>query len=206
MTDEIVPGQPVVPAPAQPDNWEARYKGSVSKIEELTLANRSYLADQAAKTSEIEQLRAQLGIKDVEKAAAIGERDKQLQATIQTKTAQEQELADLRAFKLKVEVAKEIGQPGLLKILDKLPNMTDREALKGILTDFANFANDAAADREKQLMAGVTPPLGGSAKAVTTPTSAEGWEKHINSLPIGSIDRKQAFDDYWVWAETNSKK
>lgn len=204
MADEVIPVQQVT-TPVQQMDWEARYKGSVIKIEELTLSNRALLADQAAKTSETEQLRAQLGLKDVEKTAAVGERDKQLQTAIQTSTEQSAELASLRAFKLKVEVAKELGKPGLLKILDKLPDMTDKEALTGILKDFANFADDAALEREKQLMAGITPPIGGSNKTVSTPTSPEAWDQKINSLPLGSLERRQAFDDYYTWAEANSK-
>jgi hypothetical protein len=189
----------------QQEDWEARYKGSVRKIEELTLANRTLLADQAAKASETEQLRAQLGVKDAEKTAAIGERDKQLQSAITTSTAKDTELAQLRAFKLKVEVAQELKNPSLIKIIGNLPDMTDKEALKSVMTDFANFANEAVKEREQQLMAGVTPPLGGGSVAKSTPTSQKAWENHINSLALGSPDRAQAMDDYGTWLEKNAK-
>ena len=207
MAELDASGQPVVTTPAvQQENWAERFKGQVRKLEELTLANRTLTTDLTAKTSETEQLRAQLGIKDVEKAAAIGERDTQLQTSIQASTAKDTELAKLRAFKLKVDVARELKQPKLLAILDKLPDMTDHDALKSVLSDFANFADDAVKEREQQLMSGITPPLSGGNAVASTPTTSNGWEEYINKLPLGSKDRAKAFDEYGTWLETNSKK
>src|SRR5512142_2397153 len=60
-------------------DWKARYDGLVRKVEELTLTNRSLNDQLAAKTSELEQLRGQLVVKDAEKSTTVGERDKLLQ-------------------------------------------------------------------------------------------------------------------------------
>jgi len=66
-------------SPVQPDNsgqpatidWEARYKGASTKINELTTKLRDIETQLTAKTSSEEQLRTQLGVKDVEKDSAV---------------------------------------------------------------------------------------------------------------------------------------
>lgn len=207
MTDAQTPAEQVQTPPQQAneENWKARFDGAVRKMDAQAAQIKDLLSQLDAKTSEAEQLRVQLGVKDAEKTSAISERDKQLQSTITSKTQLEQELSDLRGFKLKVDVAKELGQPGLLKIIDKLPNMTDREALKSVLSDFANFASEAALEREKQLLAGGTPSLGQNTKTAS-PSSDKEWEAHINSLPLGSREREIAFDKYWDWGQkTNAR-
>ena len=170
MTEEMqVPGEqsvtsqsevrvPPQQAAGSPD-WEARYKGLVKKVEELTLAHRTTNEQLAAKTSELEQLRSQLVVKDAEKSASVGERDKLLQQTTQEKIALEAKLAELQGLALKVEVINELGRPELLKIANRLPSMTDREALKVVLQDFAGFADELVQKRERDLLAGVTPGL-----------------------------------------------
>ena len=214
MTEEMqVPGEQSQQVPPQQTvgnsvsaasstDWEARYKGLVKKVEELTLANRSVNEQLAAKTSELEQLRGQLVVKDAEKSATVGERDKLLQAVTQEKTALESELAELRGLKLKVEAIQELGRPDLLKIAHRIPGMTDKEALKTVLQDFAGFADELVQKREKDLLAGVTPALSSAGNARPgIPNSEQEWEGHINSLMLGSRERMKAMDDYYVWLE-----
>ncbi len=184
----------------------ARYNGLVRKVEQLTLDNRSLTEQLTAKSSETEQLRAQLSVKDTEKSAAVSERDKQLQEAIQSRTALESEVTELRALKLKLDTIRKLGRPELVKIADKIPNMTDAEALETVLKEFASFADEAATAREKQLLAGVTPGLG-SAKSTAPglPTSDAEWNAYIEKQPLGSEDRQKAWDSYWVWLETQNK-
>jgi hypothetical protein len=145
-------------------------------------------------------------VKDAEKSAAVSQRDGQIQETIQAKTALEAELNDLRALKVKVQVIKEMKRPDLLKIADKIPNMTDPEALKTVLSDFASFADEAVSEREKQLMAGVTPGLGApAAKSSTALASEKAWMEHIESLPLGSPERAKAFYEYGAWLNETHK-
>ena len=213
MTEEMqVPGEqsvtsqsevrvPPQQAAGSPD-WEARYKGLVKKVEELTLAHRTTNEQLAAKTSELEQLRSQLVVKDAEKSASVGERDKLLQQTTQEKIALEAKLAELQGLALKVEVINELGRPELLKIANRLPSMTDREALKVVLQDFAGFADELVQKRERDLLAGVTPGLSSAGNVKAALPASEGeWESHINSFGLGTRERQQAMDHYWGWLE-----
>jgi hypothetical protein len=210
MTDQVpTPGEQIPnPSPAGDSvNWEARYKGLVPTVDKLTARMRDLEAQLAAKTSETEQLHAQLGLKDTEKSAAISERDRQLQEAIQKSTGYETELNELRALRLKLEVAKELGRPDLMKIAERIPNMNDREVLKTVLSDFASFADDAVREREKQLLSGITPTLSAAQATVTPglPVSEGDWMKFIESKPIGSPDREKAWSDYWSFLEAKNK-
>ncbi len=180
-------------------DWKARFDGQVRKIEELTLRVRDLDGQLAAKTSETEQLRAQLSLKDTEKTAAVGERDKTIQELTQSKTSIEGELGRLRGLELKVKVAREMGRPDLLRVLDTIPNMSDESALKTVLGTLSEYADSAVREREKQLLSGITPPISGSAKGAGVPASEKEWQEQINNLPLGSKERAKAHDDYWNW-------
>lgn len=192
--------QQVAPSSSTNIDWKARFDGQVRKIEELTLRVRDLDGQLAAKTSENEQLRAQLSLKDTEKTAAVGERDKTIQELTQSKTSIESELERLRGLELKVRVAREMGRPDLLRVLDTIPNMSDETALKTVLSTLSEYADSAVREREKQLLSGVTPPISnGGAKGAGVPASEKEWQEHINSLPLGSKERAKAHDDYWNW-------
>jgi hypothetical protein len=220
MTEEKTPGEQIsqtgqVTVPAVPvqqetvtkttnpeTDYEARYKGLVKKVEELTLANRALNDQLAGKNSSEEQLRSQLVVKDAEKTTSVGERDKLLQSITQEKMSLEAQLAELKGLALKVEVINELGRPELLKIANRLPSMTDKEALKVVLQDFAGFADDLVQKREKDLLAGITPALSGAGNVKTgLPASESEWDQHINSLGLGTRERAQAMDEYWNWLE-----
>src|SRR5512146_323868 len=99
MTETMeTPGEQVIQTPPQQGgnqaDWKARYDGLVRKVEELTLTNRTLNDQLGAKTSELEQLRSQLVVKDAEKSASVSQRDQLLQSITQEKTALEGELAD----------------------------------------------------------------------------------------------------------------
>jgi len=201
---ETPPVQPATETP--PDktgqdntNWKARADGLVRKVEELTLAKRELEGQLAAKSSEIERLEAQLAIKDQEKTVAVNERDKKYEELLTTNTQTQAELDSLRALKLKLEVATDIGNLELLKIAEHLPNLTDKEALTTVMQDFAKFGQDQVKAREQQLLSGVLPTTGGSSTEPTKPTSQKQWEKHINSLPLGSRERATAVTEMGEW-------
>lgn len=198
------PAEPVTTPPATPPAGyieQARYNGLVKKVEELTLAKRELETQLTAKSSEAEQLTGQLAIKDTEKTVAVGERDKALETSMTENQSLQAELTELRALKLKLEVAKELNRPDLVKILDRLPNLTDKEALTVVAQDFLGFADDAVSEREKQLTSGITPAIGPVSEAPATPASPQGWEDHINSQVLGSPERAKAMDDYGDWLE-----
>jgi hypothetical protein len=194
-------GQQAVGAP---ENWEARYKGAVRKIEELTLGNRDLTAQLAAKASEIEQLKVQLSTKDVEKTVAVSERDTKLEQFIKESADLQSKLKELAAFQAKVKMAQEINRPELIKIIDRIPAVEDPQVLKGIMEDFTRFADDLVKEREKQIFSGVLPPIG-PGSAPQKPTSSASWEKHINTLPLGSKERAAAMDEYYDFLASQNK-
>jgi hypothetical protein len=213
MSDELnAPGQQDVSGQQakgtqepQPENWQARYTGAVRKIEELTLSSREVQTQLAARASEIEQLKAQLGVKDVEKTVAVGERDKKLSTLLEESAAAQAQLKELTAYKAKVAMAQELGRPELIKIIDRIPAVEDPAVLKGIMEDFIGFADGLVKDREKQIFSGITPPVGPGGGAPQKPTSSASWEKQINALPLGSAERRQAMDDYYDFLANQNK-
>lgn len=200
------PQQPTgTPSPTPTEDYKKRFDGAILKIQELTLKSREVEAELAKKASEIEQLQAQLNIKDVEKTAAVGERDKQLQEYVTRTQQQQSELKALQALQLKVKVARKLNRPELLKILDNIPALEDEATLETVMKDFIGFADDLVATREKQLLAGITPGVGAGAQAPAKPATPKGWEEYINALPLGSTDRAKALDEYGDWLELQNK-
>jgi hypothetical protein len=182
---------------------QARYNGLVKKVQELTLQIKGLEGQLATQSSEAEQLKGQLAVKDTEKTVAVGERDKALQEALQKVSALEKENKELKGLQLKVKVINELERPELLRIADRIPALEDEEALKIVLQDFAGFADDLVKKREEQLMAGFTPNLGGSGnhEVKAAPATAEAWLEKINSLPLGSKERTKTLDDYGNWLE-----
>ena len=203
-SDQQVQGNPPNTAGGAPAGYIeiARYNGLVRKVEELTLANRGLTDQLAQKTSESEQLKGQLAVKDTEKTVAVGERDKQLQTALQRVAELEASERRLKGLELKVKVAKDLNRPELLKIAERIPDLTDEEALKTVMTDFLGFADDMVKQREQQLLAGITPASGPGGSAVNNaPATPKAWEDHINSLPLGSKEREKALMDYGDFLE-----
>ncbi|HMN11162.1 MAG TPA: hypothetical protein PKD55_02410 [Bellilinea sp.] len=202
MSEENVPVQQEVPEQQTPSiDWEARYKGASQKINELMEKSKTLEGQLASRTSEIEQYKTQLSMKDVEKDTSIGEYRKQLEKVMADKSAADKELAELRAMKAKVEVVRELDAPHLMKIIDKIPYVEDPDAMKTIIKDFADWGNEIAKEREKQILAGVTPPISSVTQAKAAPKSSAEWEAHINSLPVGP-EREKAWADYWSWGKS----
>lgn len=182
-----------------------RFDGLQLKVQELVEAKKANDALLAQKDAEIARLSGEITMKETEKTVSIAERDKQLQEVVQSKSQTEAELAELRALKLKLEVVDELGRPELVKILKSIPNLTDKDALKVVLQDFARFGDESAAARERQLLAGITPPVSPVQPSGATPQSHDGWNRHIESLPLGSPERAKAMDEYWTWGLQNQK-
>ena len=192
--------QQVTPPP-QGENWEARYKGLVPNVQNLTEQVKTIQAELAAKVSEIERLTGQLGLKDVEKTAAVGERDKTIQELTQTSQSTQTELARLKALELKVKTAIELKKPELIGLLDTIPNVTDPEALKTIMTSIDDYAAMRVRSRETQLLSGTGMPAGGSPVPAAGPQTQEEWMKAIEKAPLGSKDRAKLMDDYGDWLQ-----
>lgn len=210
MTEEIPPVQQVPATPAQPAqppapttpavDYEARYKGMVKKVEELTLSLREKDGQLATKASEIERLTSELTMKDTEKTVAVGERDKQLNDLVTSKSQLETELAELRALKAKVEVANELGNPSLLAIVDTIPNVQDKEVLKTLMGNISSWGSAQVKAREEQLLAGTTPDVSATATTpVELPTTSEAWQAFVNQAELGTPERDQRMNAWRDW-------
>ncbi|HEY45699.1 MAG TPA: hypothetical protein G4O14_02810 [Anaerolineae bacterium] len=210
---EPVVAPPVTPAPATPpagstpDGFveKGRFDGAIRKIEELTIASRSHAEELKAKDLEIERLTASLSSKDIEKTVAVGERDKNLETALTENQALLTEVQQLRAYKMKVETAREMGRPELIQILDKIPDLADAEVLKSVMADFVKFREDGIKERETALLSGITPPAPPIHNAPEKPTTGEGWSAYVNKFPIGSKERQAAFDEWGDWQIAQAK-
>ena len=191
--EQVKPPQP------QGDDWEARYKGLVPNVQKLTEQVKALQTELATKVSEIERLTGQLGLKDVEKTAAVGEATKTIEQLTQTNQASQTELARLQALELKVKTAVELKKPELISLLDTIPNVTDPEALKTIMTSIDDYAAMQVKTREAQLLAGTGMPAGGSPVPTAGPQSQEEWQRAIEKAPLGSKERANLMDNYGDW-------
>ena len=171
----------------------ARLNGALAKIQELTLANRTLTEQLAAKDQSVGSIQAQLAQKEAEWNAQAGEITKQLETANSEKTTMASKLSEYDAMQLKLKIIGELGQPSLYSILGVIPNIADEAALRAQITGLATFANDLVQKRETELVTGVlpiTPPPGNK----QLPTTEEGWQQHINSYALGSIERQKAFE------------
>ncbi len=209
MTDTVpeIPAQQTTPvqqaAPAI--DWEARYKGASQKINELMTQVATLQAQLSTNASELEQLRSSLSIKEVEKDAADNSYRTQLETAMTTANGKDAELRELRALKAKVNTAQKLNAPHLMPILDKIPFVEDPAAMEEVMKTFLDWGKDLVQKREEQLLAGVTPPPAATVvpqKAL--PTTPKDWEAYVNSFPMGSAEREQAYSQWWKSASQQS--
>lgn len=210
MSDEqtTVPVEPAQQQPANPTtpavDWETRYKGASTVINKLTTDRDQIKAQLETATSELEQLRAQLALKETEKTVAVGERDKQMQTILEAKTQAESELANLRALKIKLDVAKKIGNPDLMLILDTIPSIADENALEALMRQVSDWGASLAKKRETELLAGVTASAVQAPVTQALPQSNADWQTYVNGFPLGSKEREEAFDAWKAWGNSLS--
>ena len=184
-----------------------RYTGLVQKIDTMVKADKNKDATLLELQQKLQRFEADLIEKDATNKVAVSERDRRLEETVTAKSQMELELKRLRALEAKVEVANEIGHPELLGAIKNLPDLENRDALKLIFEDIANFADTKAQEREKQLMAGVTANTAGvktNSIGVSPSTEAE-WNGHISKQQLGTPEYQQALDNYWAWQMSKQK-
>ena len=180
-------------------DYEKRYKGTVKKIEDLTLENRRLNDLLSTMNSEKEQHGVQMSQKDIEKDVIKSEWERKFTEVFEQNKQYNSELSDLRALKIKIDVAKEID-PSLLPIIDKIPYSEDVEVLKTIMKDFSNFVDGRVKEREKQLSAGYTPTVTQSiSQEQSVPQDSEGWQRYVNSFTPGTPEKEKAMNDWWEW-------
>ena len=213
MSDPIEPtGQPAgtqpssngQPAPTTPPEGFVEMSndctGALRKIEELTLANRILADTNGQNAITIGNLNAKVTQYESDKASLVGQHTTALNELNGKYTVAQAELAKKSALELKLNAIKTAGKPELLAIIDSLPVAETPEAQLQIINNMAQFADGIAKKRESELLAGNVDGSTGlsSAPAGVKPTTPEGWESYINTLPLGSKERKAAFDEYYL--------
>ncbi len=199
-------GQQAPAAPAAPaEDWKSRYDGLVRKVEQLVTEGRAKDNELATLRTQIEQLNAQLGLKDVEKSVAVSERDKQIQELVSGKSTAEKELARLQALELKLKVATELGRPELMKIAQTIPDVPDEEALRTIMKSTLDLVDDAVKAREQQILGGVVPAAGIVPAAAGAPQSEAEWLARLERT-TDPRDRSTILDEYGDWLQSKHSR
>lgn len=185
---------------------QKRFTGAIQKIQTLTEEARTADQELAAKNSEIEQLKQQQAVKDAETQAGYGERDKQLEAALKGKLEIEAESSLLKGTLRKIEIAKELGHPELVSIIDTIPTFEDEDLQKKAMEDILSFSDARVKAREESLLAGVTPTVSPTTPVGDgQPASNEAWESSI-AAEQDPTKRQVMFDDWWEWREKHPPK
>jgi hypothetical protein len=210
-SQQVTPGtvgstaQPVAQAnPLEGYVPEARLTGALQKINELTLTIKSLQDQLNAANTQNGELRAHSQSKETEWSAKVGEGSQALQTVTGERDTLKTEIAGLRAELEKAKLVGEMGHYSLLPILDQIPVDADPEKQKANIERMAQWANDLLAQREQALTAGLTgsttqpkTTIVDPAKNATLPKTPEQWSKYLESIPYGTPEREQAWNDYW---------
>jgi hypothetical protein len=180
---------------------KARLDGALVKIQELTLANRALAEANTANQTKIADLTATLTQKEADNAALVGQHKTALEEIKGKFDTTSQELQKASARNLKLEAIKASGHAELISIIDDLPAAENAEAQLQIVNNMAKFAEGLVKKRESELLAGNTDSSTGMGTSLTPnmPSTEEGWQKYVQTFPVGSKERTAAFDEYFVW-------
>ena len=70
---------------------------------------------------------------------------------------------------------------------------------------FLDWGKDLVKEREQQLLAGVTPaPAATTSVTKPLPTTPQDWQTYVNSFPMGSPEREQAYEQWWKAGQSAS--
>lgn len=197
------PASPVQQAASgfDPDKFveKERFSGAIQKIQSLTSEKDRITAELNAKNSELEQLRVRLAEQDAGSQALVGQRDKNIEELTQKATELERKMKAQELDLQKVKLAREIGRPDLIEILDTIPSVEDPEAMKTIMQNIAGFADTQVKRRETELLSGVTPGVSSVQNAESTlpkPDDATAWEKLLNNMDPYSKEYAQTLQSW----------
>ncbi len=176
-----------------------RFSGAIQKIQSLTEEKNGLVQQLDNKVSEMERLQLALAEKEAGSTTLLGQRDQTIgELNTQISDLQKQ-LAISEINMRKVEIAKQIGHPELIQILDTIPSVDNEEQLKTIMKNIAEFTTSQVTARERELMAGATPQIT-SVDNVQTPFPEAGdtkaWEQRLAKLDTGSKEWNDAME-HW---------
>jgi hypothetical protein len=175
-----------------------RLNGALAKIQELTLLNKT-LTDRTTELSgKFTTAQADLAQKESVWNAQQSEFTTKLGSADKAVAELNAELALSKALKLKMKLINELNAPQLYSVIDVIPDTTDEAVLKASIQKLAAFAGQIAQTREKELTAGVIPAEQRS-EGPAKPTTDDGWDKYVNSLPFGSPERSKAMEEWHAW-------
>jgi len=177
----------------------ARFTGAIQKVDQLTMKVKDLETNILSKNSEIEQLKLGLQTKGQETDIVVGERENLISSQNAELVALRQEAKELRAFRQKVEMAKELGRPELINALHIIPTMESKEALRSVMSDVLSFRDEGALQRERELTSGVLPHTPQLGDVDEKPSTHDGWQRRVDAFPIGSPERKKALDEMGEW-------
>ena len=177
-----------------------RFTGAIQKIQALTEELRSKDQELGALNSQIEQLSNQQAVREAEVQAGYGERDQKLEAALKEVEAIKSEASALQAKLGKIEIAKELGHPELVSIIDTIPSFEDQELQRKAIQDIIDFTDERIKARESTLLSGITPPVAPPSVTDTAPSSDEGWKQAIDNED-DPAKRDALFDQWWEWQQ-----
>ena len=183
---------------------QKRFTGAIQKIQTLTEELRTKDQELAALNTRIEQSDQQKAVREAEVTAGYGERDKQLEAAIKDKQSVEAESQLLKNKIRKIDMAKELGHPELVNIIDTIPTFEDDDLQKKAMEDIIGFSQNAVKAREESLLSGVTPAVSPTVVGDAKPASDEAWGKAIEAEEDPS-KRQAMFDEWYEWGQTQKK-
>lgn len=205
---EPTPQDPPKPGDsAAPEGFveQKRFTGAIQKIQTLTDDLRTKEQELAALNLTIEQTKNDLAVKDAEKEAGYGERDKQLEAALKEKGDAEISVKSLEGKLRKIDMAKELGHPELINIIDTIPTFEDDDLQKKAMEDIIGFSAAQVKAREESLLAGVTPGVTSVPVEDAKPNSDEAWQKAVDA-EADPQKRQILFDEWYDWGVATRKK
>jgi len=199
--------EPKTDDPSPPEGFieQKRFTGAIQKIQTLTEELRVKDQEQAALNSQIEQIKQQQAVREAEVTAGYGERDKQLEAALKDKLSVEAESGLLKNKIRKIDMAKELGHPELVNIIDTIPTFEDDALQKKAMEDIIGFSQNAVQAREDSLLSGLTPAVSPTTPVGDAlPASDEAWSKAIE-VEEDPTKRKIMFDQWYDWGTSQKK-
>jgi hypothetical protein len=207
MTETIVPDEHAAQgaAPQQQTDWQARYNGQQVKLQQNAATIQALSSQVAELQQQVANLSVQLGAKDGEHTTQVGQRDQTIQALNQEVSSLKTQIATLQGLQSKLSIVKKLNRPELISIMDAVPASEDPAQLEQLFNNLIGFTDSMVQARERQLTAGVTPTGGGNGvPSKPKPATSQDWEKHLNSLPLGSKERETAMNDWYAWTREQS--
>jgi hypothetical protein len=207
MSDEQGTGDPAQANQTSQQNSQAatppgyveaiRLTNALQKIEQLTLANRS-LTEQLQSSNQLAgQAETAKVQKETEFTSKVGEFQTQLQTLQAENAALKAEVGKYAIDANKIKALQEIGRTDLVPVMDALPYNEDFETMKVSIKKLADFSSQAIEKREQELLAGVTKAeVTPRSQSAQLPTDEKGWADYVNSLPLGSKERQDAFSQW----------